>query len=142
MCRSPADASDLAGSCRVSSASNAERCVRARIELCSRGYETEQDTFSTFLDEKYARTPNAQALSLGLYHEYKAWAERYGESPVSHRTFASLMSERGSAKTKTKYDAQYSGINLLAEEHYDTPRPAEPPVQRSWFSENQDGEQL
>ncbi len=84
-------------------------------------YEAEQDTFSMFLDEKCVRTPNARVLSLGLYRAYKSWAEEHGETPASHKTFASLMSERGFAKSKTMKGALYSGVGLRTEDHYDSP---------------------
>jgi hypothetical protein len=40
---------------------------------------------------------------------------------VSHKTFASLMSERNFTKAKTMKGALYSGIGLLGETHYDLP---------------------
>lgn len=86
----------------------------------TREYEAEQDTFSMFLDEKCVRTPNARVLSLPLYLAHKDWANQHGETPVSHKTFASLMSEKGFAKSKTKSGILYSGVGLLAEDHYDT----------------------
>jgi putative DNA primase/helicase len=107
----------------------------------TREYEAEQDTFSMFLDEKCVKAPNAGALSLSLYREYKAWAEQYGESPVSHKTFASLMSERGFAKTKTKHGALYSGIGLRTEDHYDTPAHQAAPRQ-SHFNHDEEGEEV
>ena len=107
----------------------------------TREYEAEQDTFSMFLDEKCVKVPNARALSLVLYREYKAWAEQYGESPVSHKTFASLMSERGFAKTKTKHGALYSGIGLRTEDHYDTPQHAPAPRQAR-FDQDEEGEEV
>ena len=85
-------------------------------------YEAEQDTFSMFLEEKSMRAANARVLSLTLYREYKLWAEEHGETPASHRTFASLMSERGFAKTKTMKGVLYSGLGLRTEEHYDMPK--------------------
>jgi phage/plasmid-associated DNA primase len=51
------------------------------------------------------RAPNARVLSLAIYREYKSWAEEHGETPASHKTFASLMSERGFPKTKTMHGA-------------------------------------
>ena len=92
-------------------------------------YESEQDTFAMFLEEKCIRAPNARALSLTLYREYKAWAEQYGEAAVSHKMFASFMSERGFAKSKTMKGALYSGIGLRAEDRYDMPRQQAAPRQ-------------
>jgi len=37
------------------------------------------------------RAPSARVLSLVMYREYKSWAEQYGESPVSHKMFASSL---------------------------------------------------
>ncbi len=105
-------------------------------------YEAEQDTFSMFLEEKCVRAPNARVLSLALYRDYKSWAEERGETPPSHKTFASLMSERGFAKSKTMKGALYSGIGLRTEDHYDTPKlPLSAPGQ-SRFKNDDDGEEV
>jgi len=103
----------------------------------TREYEAEQDTFSMFLEEKCVRVSNARVLSLALYREYKAWAEEHGETPASHKTFASLMSERGFAKTKTKIGALYSGVGVRTEDHCDSPKPAQ-----SQFDHDDDGEEV
>jgi putative DNA primase/helicase len=103
-------------------------------------YEAEQDTFAMFLEEKCFQVPNARALSLSLYRAYKAWAEQQGESPVSHKMFASLMSERAFSKTKTAKGALYSGIGLRAEDHYDTPKEQTP--RASIAEEERDGEEV
>ena len=116
--------------------------VPEEVVNATREYEAEQDTFSMFLDEKCIRVPNARVLSRALYQQYRAWAEQYGESPVSHKTFASLMSERNFAKTKTKYGALYTGIGLPPEEQGDNQRqaPAVPPP--SQFNDDRDGEEI
>lgn len=116
--------------------------VPDEVISATREYEAEQDTFSMFLDEKCVRAPNARALSLALYREHKAWAEQYGESPVSHKTFASLMSERGFAKTKTMKGALYSGVGLRTEEHYDMPNGAQTAQRQSRFDRDNDGEEV
>jgi putative DNA primase/helicase len=116
--------------------------VPDEVITATREYEAEQDTFSMFLDEKCVKVPNARALSLALYREYKTWAEQYGESPVSHKTFASLMSERGFSKTKTMKGALYSGIGLRTEDHYDTPRTAQTVPRQSSFNRDEDGEEV
>jgi putative DNA primase/helicase len=108
----------------------------------TREYESEQDTFSMFLEEKCMRAPNAQALSLALYREYKTWAEEHGETPASHRTFASLMGERGFAKAKTMRGALYSGVGLRTEDHYDTPRAAHTTPMQSHFDRDDAGEEI
>jgi phage/plasmid-associated DNA primase len=95
-----------------------------------------------FLEEKCVRAPNARVLSLALYREYKTWAEEHGETPASHKTFASLMSERGFAKTKTMKGALYSGLGLRTEEHYDTPKAAQTAPQQSRFDHDADGEEV
>ena len=95
--------------------------VPDEVVAATKEYEAEQDTFAMFLDEKCVRVPNARALSMDVYRAYKAWAEQRGESPVSHKTFASLMSERNFTKAKTMKGALYSGIGLLGETHYDLP---------------------
>jgi P4 family phage/plasmid primase-like protien len=108
----------------------------------TREYEAEQDTFSMFLEEKCVRAPNARVLSLGLYREYKVWAEEHGETPASHKTFASLMSERGFAKTKTRHGALYSGVGLRTEDHHDTPNGTYALPRNSHFDRDDDGEEV
>lgn len=108
----------------------------------TREYEAEQDTFSMFLEEKCIRAQNARVLSLALYREYKAWAEEHGESPASHKTFASLMSERGFAKTKTMKGALYSGIGIRTEEHYDMPKAPPPPPRQARLDQDDEGEEV
>jgi len=108
----------------------------------TREYEAEQDTFSMFLEERCVRAPNARVMSLALYREYKAWAEEHGETPASHKTFASLMSERGFAKAKTMKGALYSGLGLRTEDHYDTPRTAQTVQRQSRLDHDDDGEEV
>jgi putative DNA primase/helicase len=108
----------------------------------TREYEAEQDTFTMFLEEKCVRAPNACVLSLALYREYKAWAEEHGETPASHKTFASLMSERGFTSKKTMKGALYSGVGLRTEDHYDAAKPAHTTPRQSRFDRDEDGEQV
>jgi putative DNA primase/helicase len=115
--------------------------VPDEVIAATREYEAEQDTFSMFLAEKCIRVPNARVLSLTLYQQYRAWAEKYGESPVSHKTFASLMSERGFAKTKTRYGMLYTGIGLLPEEHGDSQQQAQA-MPQSQFVHDREGEEI
>jgi putative DNA primase/helicase len=75
-----------------------------------------------FLEERCVRTPNARVLSLKLYQDYKSWAEQYGETPVSHKFFASMMGEQGFQRTKTRNGAMYSGLGIRLEDHYDVPK--------------------
>jgi P4 family phage/plasmid primase-like protien len=115
--------------------------VPEEVVTATREYEAEQDTFAMFLEEKCVRAPNARVLSLALYREYKSWAEQYGESPVSHKMFASFMSERGFEKTKTNRGFLYSGIGLRTEDHYDTPRGSAPPRQ-THLVHDEEGEEV
>lgn len=108
----------------------------------TREYESEQDTFSMFLEEKCVRVANARVLSLALYREYKTWAEEHGETAASHKTFASLMSERGFAKSKTMKGALYSGLGLRTEDHYDSPKAAQTTLRQSRFDRDDDGEEV
>jgi putative DNA primase/helicase len=89
----------------------------------TREYEAEQDTFAMFLDEKCICTPKAQVLSLSMYREYKIWAEEHGETVLSHKIFAALMSERGFKKKKTERGILYSGIGLRSEDDQQAPGP-------------------
>ena len=115
--------------------------VPDEVVAATKEYEAEQDTFAMFLDEKCVRVPNARALSMDVYRAYKAWAEQRGESPVSHKTFASLMSERNFTKAKTMKGALYSGIGLLGETHYDLPGQQTAPRQNQLISTDE-GEEV
>lgn len=112
--------------------------VPEEVVTATQEYEAEQDTFAMFLEEKCVCTPNARVLSLPLYKAYKSWTEERGEPPVTHKTFASLMSEKGFAKAKKKYGVEYAGVGLLAEPHYDSPSGAKPAASR--FQPNNDDE--
>jgi putative DNA primase/helicase len=111
--------------------------VPEEVLAATREYEAEQDTFAMFLEEKCVRAPNARVLSLALYREYKCWAEQYGESPVSHKMFASFMSERGFEKTKTNRGFLYSGVGVRTEDHYDAPRSQRAPQQAALAQEDE-----
>lgn len=115
--------------------------VPEEVVAATQEYEAEQDTFAMFLDEKCVRVPNARVLSLDLYQEYRAWSEQRCESPVSHKAFASLMSERNFTKTKTMKGALYFGIGLLGEAHYDLPRQHAAP-RRNQLIAAEEGEEL
>jgi putative DNA primase/helicase len=104
-------------------------------------YEAEQDTFAAFIEEKCIRVASARVLSLALYRVYKPWSEERGETPVSHKTFSSLMAERGFAKTKTGKGALYSGIGLRPEEHYDTAA-AQAMAREDQLKRDQEGEEV
>ena len=113
--------------------------VPEEVLAATREYEAEQDTFAMFLEERCVRTPNARVLSLKLYQDYKSWAEQYGETPVSHKAFASMMSERNFKRTKTMKGALYAGVGIRLEDHYDSPRAAHA-VRRPELFESDDGE--
>ena len=113
--------------------------VPEEVLAATREYEAEQDTFAMFLEERCVRTANARVLSIDLYREYKAWAEQYGETPVSHKAFASMMSERGFKKSRTKKGLLYAGIGIRIEDHYDSPRPSEA-ARRAELFKDDDGE--
>ena len=120
--------------------------VPDEVVKATREYEVEQDTFSTFLEEKCVVAPSARVLSIALYREYRAWAEQYGESLVSHKTFAALMSERNFAKTKTKHGALFllRGSSLRAEDHHhDTQQQAQAASsQQSELDHDEQGEEV
>jgi putative DNA primase/helicase len=115
--------------------------VPKEVVEATRDYEAEQDTFAAFLEEKCVLVASARALSLSLYRVYKPWAEEGGEKPVSHKTFSSLMAERGFAKTKTGKGALYSGIGLRPEDHYDT-APARTVAREDQLEREQEGEEV
>jgi putative DNA primase/helicase len=114
--------------------------VPEEVVAATREYEAEQDTFAMFLEEKCVRVPNARAGSTALYKAYRAWADEHGENPASHKVFASLMSERGFQKERTRTGAVYHGVGLTAEDHYDTPRMSAPA--RPLYSSDEQGEEV
>lgn len=94
-------------------------------------YEAEQDTVAMFRGEKCVCFPTASAASHALYQAYKQWAEEYGELPMSHKMFASCLSERGFRKQRSKLGIFYYGIGLLAREVYDI-RPGKESNEDEW----------
>lgn len=115
--------------------------VPEEVVQATREYEAEQDTFAMFLEEKCVRVTNARAGSTALYKAYRAWAEEHGENPVSHKVFASVMSERGFRKEYTRTGVVYLGVGLMAEEHYDAPRGKSAPA-RSPYRSDEQGEEV
>lgn len=114
--------------------------IPEEVVEATKEYEAEQDTFAMFLEDKCVRVPNARAGSTALYKAYRAWAEEHGENPVSHKVFASLLSERGFQKEQTRTGIVYLGVGLRAEEHYDAPRMPTPT--RSPFGVDEQGEEV
>ena len=106
--------------------------VPEEVIEATRKYEAEQDTLAMFLSEKCICFPTASAASNALYKAYKQWAEEYGEMPMSHKMFASCLSERGFRKQRSKLGIFYYGIGLLAREVYDT-RPSREPNEAEWL---------
>jgi putative DNA primase/helicase len=104
-------------------------------------YEAEQDTFAIFLEERCIRKPKAKILSLPMYHEYKIWAEEHGETVLSHKIFAALMSERGFKKRKTEKGIEYSGIELRSADQPQGPSPADA-GSRTSDSDHEEGEEV
>jgi putative DNA primase/helicase len=98
--------------------------VPEEVREATREYEAEQDSFAMFLDENCVRGASVRVLSLPLYRAYSKWTTDHGESPVSHRVFVSLMSERGFTKKKTEKGALYLGVGLRAEDRRETDEPA------------------
>jgi hypothetical protein len=94
-----------------------------------------------FLDEKCIRKSDAKILSLPMYREYKIWAEEHGETALSHKIFAALMSERGFKKKKTEKGVLYSGIELRSEGQLDTPSPAHSESEDARF-DHDEGEEI
>ena len=116
--------------------------VPDEVVAATREYEAEQDTFAMFLEEKCVRVPNARVSSIALYRAYKGWAEEYGENPVSHKTFAALMSERGFHKNRAVAGIMYAGVGLRTEDHHDSAlRPSKPPLP-SYFAHDSEGEEV
>jgi phage/plasmid-associated DNA primase len=68
-----------------------------------------------FLSDRCVCLPNARAPSNALYKAYRQWAEEHGEAPMSHKLFASCLSERGFKKTRQNTGVLYVGVGLMAE---------------------------
>jgi putative DNA primase/helicase len=114
--------------------------VPEEVVEATREYEAEQDTFATFLYEECIRAPNARAASIALYHAYRRWAEDRGEFPLSHKNFASLMSEHGYQKGRTAAGIVYFGVGLLAKAHSDAS--AQPVQPRRFVHGEEEGEEV
>jgi P4 family phage/plasmid primase-like protien len=95
--------------------------VPDEVVFATKEYEAEQDTFAMFLEEKCVCVKNAQAASSDLYRSFREWAEAHGERVVSHKIFASWLSERGFKRKKTRTVMIYLGVGLRAAERSDGP---------------------
>ncbi len=89
--------------------------VPDEVIAATKEYEAEQDTLAMFLSDRCVCVPNARAPSNALYKAYRQWAEEHGEGPMSHKLFASCLSERGFKKTRQNTGVLYMGVGLLAE---------------------------
>jgi len=117
--------------------------VPDEVVAATREYEAEQDTFAMFLEENCVRVPTARSPSIVIYRAYKAWAEEHGENCVSHKMFASFMSERSFQKNRTMNGVIYLGIGLRAEEPYDTARqPQTVPPSSVRATHSEEGEEV
>jgi putative DNA primase/helicase len=116
--------------------------VPEEVVQATEQYEEEQDTFAMFLEERCIVTPNARTLSLPLYRAYKAWAEEHGEVPVTHKTFASIMSERGFTKKKERFGTLYFGVGLRDEDHCDDAQAAQGRPKTASPFRDEDGEPI
>jgi putative DNA primase/helicase len=95
--------------------------IPEEVVEATREYEAEQDTFAMFLSEKCVQAPNARVGSNALYKLYRGWADEHGETPVSHKAFSSMLTERGFQKNRLKAGVVYLGVGILAGEVHDMP---------------------
>jgi len=70
----------------------------------------EQHVLGLFLDSECDRRPGAQIAALDLYGAYRAWADRSGEQPISHKMFALLLKQRGFQKYRRSTGVVYLGL--------------------------------
>lgn len=82
----------------------------------TRQYETEQDVFGMFLEDVCVLAPNARTPSIALYRAYTAWAQERGETPMTHKSFAQVLSERGLGKSRSAQGVVCEGVGLKSAE--------------------------
>jgi putative DNA primase/helicase len=85
------------------------------VEEASKLYRQEMDQLGRFFEERCLSLPTARVPARQLYSAYRAWAEAVGEHPMTERSFAMRLAERGIEKASTETGRVYHGIALRTE---------------------------
>ena len=81
-------------------------------------YRNESDVLGAFLEECCSLGDGFTVMASRLYTEYKGWADRNGENPITNAAFGRRMVERGFAKKKTKSGILYDAIGIATGEGF------------------------
>lgn len=77
-------------------------------------YRSGEDVIAAFLDERCELEDGARVVAAALYGEFRAWAERAGERPLSAIRFGEAMEERGYQRVKSNGQKWFGGVQLKA----------------------------
>ncbi len=81
-------------------------------------YRDEMDVLGPFFSECCHFTHIAKTSASELYRAYGGWVERFGEKPMSQRSFGMSLSERGLSRSKNSAGLVFwSGIGLGKEDY-------------------------
>ena len=86
--------------------------VPAEVIEATLRYEAEQDVIGPFLEDKCVRVPDARVSWIVLYRAYTAWPHERGETPMTHKMLALVLSKRGFGKSRCAQGVMYEGVAL------------------------------
>lgn len=67
---------------------------------------------SRFLSQRCARDNTVETSAIGLYQEFRKWAEQVGIAALTQKRFAMVLADMGVPKRRTKTGVRYLGIGL------------------------------
>lgn len=75
-------------------------------------YRSGEDVIAAFLDDRCELEDGARVVAAALYAEFRTWAERAGERPLSAIRFGEAMEERGHQRVKSNGQRWFAGVQL------------------------------
>lgn len=92
-------------------------------------YRSEQDVVGEWITDRCALSPHAAAFASDLYGDYRNWALKRGEDPLTQTAFSLRLSERGLEKRKSSRHSgrkiEYRGIALATQDAHWSEGPGE-----------------
>jgi putative DNA primase/helicase len=82
------------------------------VQTATESYRVEMDVLGEFIGDRCIWESGASETAKNLYDAYTAWCEQNGDKPMSHKTFAGSLKERGANGGRTRGTRLYHGIRL------------------------------
>lgn len=89
-----------------------DEVVPMAVETQTIEYRESQDVIGQWIDERCERDLEGRELASQLYADYREWAIKLGEYPVSHKKFSMTLTDKGFKKVKNSVII-FIGLNLL-----------------------------